>query len=140
MRLRIVVWSVTAMGVVTSCGGVFDDGWSGLSEGGDVRLLHEAGAACIGADASAATTPPECSNVGEEDPACAAWLQSMWPVGAPFIAGCSGPVPLMDGGQHNVCTLKYAPPPCNYGPAGDKYCTAWFAQFYDGISIEGVRK
>jgi hypothetical protein len=117
---------------------VLDDGWGGLSAGGDVKLLQEAGTACVAHDPSAADAAPACeAGAGNPDPACDAWLASIWPHGAPVIAVCSSGWALPDGGHNDRCELIDHPARCVPGDVGDRYCNAWAAQFYAGTAVNG---
>ena len=123
--------ALAATVLLAGCNGKLDDGWGGLSAGGDVRLLQEAGAACVGFDPDASgPAAPWCdAGLGNADPCATRGSRPSSPWFALHHA-LRGPRVVPDGGEEQSCMLAEYPARCNEGDDGDRYCQAWAAQFY----------
>ncbi len=132
MDLRRIVLGVLSLacGVAGAfCGGTVDDGWNGLTAGGDVDALAPLGSpngvAC--GDFHAPITPAPCdgdAGATAMDQEC----QQSLPAPPPLGTGCA---PL---DRNSSYCVAYPPgaPPCKAGPEGDAYCHEFFRQFIRG--------
>ncbi len=127
-RFLLGVLSLTCGATAAFCGGTVDDGWHGLTAGGDVDALAPLtapnGVAC--GDFHAPITPAACGDAGVPaiDQECRKTLSAPEPL---FVA-CA---PSDDPNASN-CVAFLPPSACIPGPQGDAYCHEFFRQFIRG--------
>jgi hypothetical protein len=131
-----------ALGIPWSfhCGGTVDDGYDGLSKGGDLDALDPPntppGSRCAGYDAAAWFSNPPCSSAGQASCEDSGVTPAGWPGAScePTYpdAGltCQGEDDMFGG--TSISKLFCVP-----GAEGDAFCRAWALQYViDGTDVD----